>query len=145
MPDGQNATAGAGIVDTYAGLVQSLTGEAESEGEQVLGVSISAATAVVDTIGAVVDPVGAVLNAGVGWLLEHVKFLREPLDALLGNPEAINANIQNLKQAAAAARTLAAEHHQDLRTISGWTGEAAESYTASVSKLAGELDALGST
>lgn len=46
-------TSGAGIiVDTYAGLVDSITGEAESEGEQVVDVALSATGVVVDTIGA---------------------------------------------------------------------------------------------
>jgi hypothetical protein len=46
------ATSGAGIVDSYAGLVDSVTTDSESEGMQVLDVSINAAGAVVDTVAA---------------------------------------------------------------------------------------------
>src|SRR5262245_24299044 len=108
MPDGAatsvspttTATTGAGIVDSYAGLVSAITSDAESEGEKVCDVALSAVGVVTDTIGFAIDPLGSVLTAGVGWLLEHISFLREPLDALLGNPDEINANIDQLKSAA---------------------------------------------
>ncbi|WP_410668129.1 WXG100 family type VII secretion target [Amycolatopsis sp. cmx-4-68] len=139
------ATSGAGIFDTYAGLVDSITADSESEGERVLEVSISAAGAVVDTVGAAIDPLGAVLNAGVGWLLEHISFLREPLDALLGNPDEINANVDQLKSAAAEMHTLAQEHRDDLRSVAEWTGQAADAYRESLTKMAEELESLGKT
>jgi hypothetical protein len=63
------ATLGAGFVDSYAGLVGSITSDSESEGMQALDVSINATGAVVDTVATLADPLGAVLNAGVGWLL----------------------------------------------------------------------------
>jgi uncharacterized protein YukE len=139
------ATSGAGILDTYSGLVESITSDSESEGAKVLNVSISAAGAVVDTIGAAIDPLGAVLNAGVGWLLEHVSFLREPLDALLGNPDEINANIDQLKSSAAEMRTIAQEHRQDLNTVGEWNGQGADAYRNSLNQMADELESLGKT
>jgi uncharacterized protein YukE len=139
------ATSGAGIFDTYSGLVDSIVSDSESEGEKTVGVAIAAAGAVVDTVGAMADPLGALLNAGVGWLLEHVSFLREPLDALLGNPDAINANVDQLKQAAAEMRTLADEHRQDLATVGDWNGEAADAYRLSLTQAAEELESLGKT
>jgi hypothetical protein len=100
------------IVETYAGPVGSITSAAESEGEQVVDVALSAAGVVTDTVGYAIDPLGAVLTAGVGWLLEHVSFLHEPLDALLGNPDEINANLDQLKSAALEMHTIAEEHRQ---------------------------------
>jgi uncharacterized protein YukE len=139
------ATSGAGIVDTYSGLVDSITSDAESEGEQIVDVALSATGAVIDTIGMAVDPFGAIVGAGVGWLLEHVSFLREPLDALLGNPDEINANVDALKTAAAEMRTIAQEHRQDLATIADWQGDAADAYHGSLTQLAEELDSMGMT
>lgn len=139
------ATSGAGIVDSYAGLVGSITNDSESEGEKVVDVALSATGVVVDTIGAAVDPFGAIVSAGVGWLLEHVDFLREPLDALLGNPDEINANVDALKNAAAEMRTIAEEHRQDLGTIADWTGAASDAYHGSLTQLAEELDSMGMT
>jgi uncharacterized protein YukE len=139
------ATSGAGIVDTYAGLVSSITSESESEGEQVVDVALSATGAVVDTIGMMADPFGYILSAGVGWLLEHVEFLREPLDALLGNPDEINANTDALKSAAAEMRTIADEHRQDLTTVAEWQGDAGDKYNSSLKQMADELESLGMT
>lgn len=149
MPDGEatttTATTGAGIADSYAGLVSAITSDAESEGEKVVDVGLSALGVVTDTIGFAVDPFGAVLSAGVGWLLEHVSFLREPLDALLGNPDEINANLDTLKSAALEMHTIAEEHRQDLTSLDGWTGQAADAYRASMAQLSEELDSMGST
>jgi uncharacterized protein YukE len=139
------ATSGAGIVDSYAGLVDSITSDSESEGMQTLDVSINAAGAVVDTVAALADPLGAVLNAGVGWLLQHISFLREPLDALLGNPDEINANVDQLKSAAAEMRTLADEHRQDLTAVAEWAGDSADAYRGSLTQLGDELESLGTT
>lgn len=82
---------------------------------------------------------------GVGWLLEHISFLREPLDALLGNPDEINANVDQLKSAAAEMHTLAQEHRDDLRSVAEWTGQAADAYRDSLTKMAEELESLGKT
>jgi uncharacterized protein YukE len=139
------ATSGAGIVDTYAGLVSSITSESESEGEKVVDVALSATGAVIDTIGMAVDPFGYIVSAGVGWLLEHVSFLREPLDALLGNPDEINANVDAIKAAAAEMKTIAAEHRQDLGTVAEWSGQAGDVYTQSLTQMAEELESLGMT
>jgi len=139
------ATSGAGIFDSYAGLVDSITSESESEGEQVVDVALSATGVVVDTIGMAIDPFGYIVGAGVGWLLEHVSFLREPLDALLGNPDEINANVDALKSAAAEMKTIAEEHRQDLTTVAEWQGDSADKYHNSLGQLAEELDSMGLT
>jgi uncharacterized protein YukE len=139
------ATSGAGIFDSYSGLVDSITADSESEGEQVVDVALSATGVVVDTIGMAIDPFGYIVSAGVGWLLEHVSFLREPLDALLGNPDEINANVDALKSAAAEMKTIAEEHRQDLTTVAEWSGDTADKYHGSLSQLAEELDSMGLT
>ena len=140
-----SGTEGTGIIDTYAGLVGAITNDSESEGEKVVDIALSATGAVVDTIGMAIDPFGYIVSAGVGWLLEHVSFLREPLDALLGNPDEINANVDALKSAAAEMKTIAAEHRQDLSTVAEWQGKAGDAYTNSLTQMADELESLGMT
>ncbi|WP_406643320.1 hypothetical protein [Amycolatopsis sp. WGS_07] len=44
-----------------------------------------------DLLGAAMDPLGTLASAGVGWLIEHISFLKEGLDQLAGNPEAVTA------------------------------------------------------
>jgi uncharacterized protein YukE len=121
-------------------VVDSITSASASE--QVAG--LSATGVVVDTVGGA-DPFGAVANAGVGSLLEHVSFLREPLDALLSDPHEINTNVDALRQAAAEMRQLAQEHREDLRTVAGWQGQAGDTYASSLGQMAEELESLGTT
>ncbi|MBB1157361.1 PPE domain-containing protein [Amycolatopsis dendrobii] len=44
-----------------------------------------------DLLGVAMDPLGSLASAGVGWLIEHISFLKEGLDQLAGNPEAVTA------------------------------------------------------
>lgn len=125
--------------------VSSITSDAEAEGEKVVGVAVSASGAVVDPVGTAVDPFGAVVSAGVGWLQEHVAVLREPLDALLGDPAEVNANVDSLTRAAAQVRQLAREHREDLRTVAEWQGQAGDAYRTSLRRMADQLESLGTT
>lgn len=43
-----------------------------------------------DGLGVIADPLANLASAGIGWLIEHVSFLKEPLDNLAGDPAAIN-------------------------------------------------------
>lgn len=52
-------------------------------------------------LSAVMDPFQVIFAAGVGWLMEHVAILREPLDWLAGDPKEIEghaATWRNLQQ-----------------------------------------------
>jgi hypothetical protein len=53
--------------------------------------AMDVATDGLDLLGAVMDPLGTLAGAGVGFLIEHISFLREGLDKLAGNPEAVTA------------------------------------------------------
>ncbi|MCG8917402.1 hypothetical protein L6E12_16575 [Actinokineospora sp. PR83] len=136
---------GAGAVDSVAGFVDSLTADAEGEGPDVIDVALGGAGAVVDVVSSLANPLSAVASAGVGWLLEHVDFLREPLDALLGDPDEINANVDQLKQAALEMKVIAQEHREDLGSAADWGGESGEAFHGSMDRLAAEFEALGKT
>ncbi|GAA2695383.1 MULTISPECIES: WXG100 family type VII secretion target [Actinosynnema] len=136
---------GAGVVDSVAGFVDTLTAESEGEGVDVIDAALGAAGVVVDVVGVMANPLGAVASAGVGWLLEHVDFLREPLDALLGNPDEINANTDQLKQAAAEMKTIAQEHRDDMGGAAGWEGDSGDAFRKQMEQMSGEYEALGKT
>ncbi|EWC60074.1 hypothetical protein UO65_4640 [Actinokineospora spheciospongiae] len=136
---------GAGAVDSVAGFVDSLTADAEGEGPDVIDAALGGAGAVVDVVSSLANPLSAVASAGVGWLLEHVDFLREPLDALLGDPDEINANVDQLKQAALEMKVIAQEHREDLGSAADWGGESGEAFHGSMDRLAAEFEALGKT
>lgn len=139
------ATSGAGIADSYAGLVNSITNDAHGGASQAADVAIAGAGAVVDTVAALADPLNALINAGVGWLLQHISFLREPLDMLLGNPDAINAEIDKFKTAAAQVRAEAQQHGTNVAKSQSWQGGTADNYRAQMDQLGGELGALAHT
>ncbi|MCR3752698.1 hypothetical protein [Lentzea californiensis] len=136
---------GAGVVDSVAGFVDSLTSESEGEGPDVIDVALGGAGVVVDVVAMMANPLGMLASAGVGWLLEHVDFLREPLDALLGNPDEINANTDQLKQAALQMKVVAQEHREDMRSVADWEGASGDAFKREMEQMAGEYDALGKT
>ncbi|SER92015.1 MULTISPECIES: hypothetical protein [Lentzea] len=136
---------GAGVVDSVAGFVDSLTSESEGEGPDVIDVALGGAGMVVDVVATMANPLGMLASAGVGWLLEHVDFLREPLDALLGNPDEINANTDQLKQAALQMKMVAQEHREDMRAVSDWEGASGDAFKREMEQMAGEYEALGKT
>ncbi|MGW4490111.1 WXG100-like domain-containing protein [Amycolatopsis sp. NPDC004368] len=110
-------------------------------GDWASGVLGIAGTAM-DALAFVEDPFGSILQAGVGWLLEHVGPLKEMLDKLAGNPDQVMANAQtwqNVSQELTAiGQDLAASVNADLQ---GWTGGASDAYRRQVQDLAQLLGA----
>jgi uncharacterized protein YukE len=119
------AFAGIGIVDPSLQCVNAI-----SSGDWI-EVGIDTASASLDTLNYVSNPAGALLSYGVGWLMEHVEVLSEPLDWLAGSPDAITAHAQtwgNVADAVSAARQDYA--HAVSGDLATWQGAAAESYRA---------------
>lgn len=82
-----------------------------------------------ELLGIAIDPIGSVVSSLAGWILEHIRPLREVLDMLAGNPDLIKdvavswANIsQHLGK---AQESFAAQIRQG---TSEWQGEAADAY-----------------
>lgn len=118
---------GAGIVSGIADVAAA--DDALSAGAAGLGLAV-------DALDFVSDPVGELASAGFGWFIEHVWFLREPLDALAGDPAAITAAAAGWTEAARLLRAEAA----DLGPVPGWTGTAATRYTEAEAWLADRLE-----
>jgi uncharacterized protein YukE len=137
---------GAGVVESVAGFVDTLTAESEGEGVDVIDAALGGVGMVVDLVGSAANPLAAVFSAGVGWLLEHISFIREPLDALLGNPDEINANTDQLKSAALEMKIIAQEHREDVEAMgASWSGASNEAFRKSQEEMAGQYEALGKT
>jgi uncharacterized protein YukE len=77
---------GAGIVSDAAKI---LSGKA--------GVGDYVGTAL-DSLGFITNPFGALLGAGLGWLMEHIPVLKDILDLLAGDPEAIKAEAKQWRE-----------------------------------------------
>lgn len=72
-----------------------------------------------DAIGMAMDPFGSLAGAGIGWLIEHIGFLKMPLDYLAGNPEEITAKQQTWENIAKALNDAAGQYEQSASTMKG--------------------------
>ncbi|HEX6360069.1 glycoside hydrolase family 19 protein [Actinophytocola sp.] len=96
-----------------------------------------------DVIGIAGDPLGALTSAGVGWVLNAVKFLREPFDILMGNPSAIGGSAQSWMSAAQNLSSTAQQFRQSSVAQTGsWTGTAGNGYRAAATNQANGLEGL---
>lgn len=140
----ENKFKGSLFISAYADLIETVGKDAESETEQVLDITFAAIGAASSTAMLAIDPFGTLLGAGIGWLIEHVSFLKEPLDQLMGDPDEIQANVEATKKTAAEMAVLAETHRNTLAQPQGWTGQSSEAFKANMDTLGQELDALAS-
>lgn len=126
---------GAGFVSSIADLHDAVV----SDHPDPFEIGYSAAAAGLDTLDAAMHPLDSLLQAGIGWLIEHVAFLHEPLDALCGDPTQITAQAQTWHN---VARELAevATGHRASAGVPGWEGAAADAYRRTVEGFAAALD-----
>ncbi|HEX4724539.1 MAG TPA: hypothetical protein VH333_18610 [Pseudonocardiaceae bacterium] len=72
-----------------------------------------------DALGVAIDPFGSLLGAGIGWLIEHIGFLKKPLDYLAGDPEEVTAKQQTWENIAKALNDAAARYKQSAQSMAG--------------------------
>jgi uncharacterized protein YukE len=138
---GESATKGyegAGIFESASGLVDSIV---HGDWPGVAGNGLATGLSL---IGAVMDPLQAVFAAGVGWLMEHVSFLREPLDKLMGDPHAIDGHAQswrNIEQRIYDGVDFFVDEVN--KTTATWAAASAEAYRRRARDHAQTVQALG--
>jgi hypothetical protein len=94
-----------------------------------------------DLLGAIVDPLGSLMAWGVGWLLEHVRPLREALDRLAGKPDEIAAHAATWRNIATATTATRQRYADAVRSQTpGWSGASGDAYR---NHAAQQADALG--
>ena len=135
MTSPTSATEGAGVVSSWADLGSALGAEHVDAGQ----VAVAVADAGLDTLGVALHPFDGLAQAGFGWLIEHVEFLREPLDALAGDPAEVIAQARGWHRVAVELRSAAAEHRA--APVAGWAGIAADGYRGSAEALAAAMEA----
>jgi hypothetical protein len=128
------ALEGAGVVSSWSDVAA-----ARDPGRAAFAL----AGAGLDTLGVAMDPLGALGGAGVGYLIEHLWFLHEPLDALAGDPAQITAQSRTWQNVAAELAHLAAEYRGQVAVLDGWEGRARDAYARSAAAHADRLDAAG--
>jgi uncharacterized protein YukE len=114
---------GIGILDSTTDCVQAI-----SSGDWIeVGIDTSSVT--LDVLSLVSNPAGALLSYGVGWLIEHVQALSEPLDWLAGRPEVISSQAEAWGGIAEAVREVRQDYARAVDTgLTGWHGTAAQAY-----------------
>jgi hypothetical protein len=82
-----------------------------------------------DALGIIADPMGSLIGAGIGWLIEHISFLKEPLDLLAGDPEEVTRMAQTWTNISNQLTKSAQDYQNSAKTLSEQhKGAAADSY-----------------
>ncbi len=137
---GPDNFAGAGVFESLAQTVDSMGRLGEGDAAEL---GLNAAALGLDALGVFMDPVGALATAGIGWLIEHLSFLREPLDWLAGNGDKIKAAVSTWNQVAVAISQIAEEQNKAVQSqIGSWQEAAAERFRSSQGQLASEITAV---
>lgn len=90
-----------------------------------------------DTLDAELKPLTRLYDAGLGFVVEHVQFLEEPLDALRGNPVAASAEATFWRYCIADVTTVQQELSAVLSALGeGHSGAAARGF----SEASGPID-----
>jgi hypothetical protein len=137
---GPDNYAGAGVVESFFQTADSMKRLGEGD---VTEVGLNAAALSLDLLGVFMDPVGALATAGIGWLIEHLSFLREPLDWLAGNGDKIKAAVGTWNQVSVAIAQIAAEQDKAVQSqVGSWQEAAAERFRSSQGQLGAEITAV---
>jgi hypothetical protein len=127
---------GAGVVSSWADLNAAISADQVDP----VQVAYTAAGAGLDTLGAIEEPLHSLLSAGVGWLIEHVWFLHEPLDALAGDPTQITAQAQTWHNVGGELAAVAQDHRGAAAALGAWEGVAGDGYRGAVDRFGGALE-----
>jgi hypothetical protein len=139
-PEDTGALEGAGVLSSYADLADALGAEHVDPTQ----VAFAAAGAGLDTLGFVADPLDSLLTAGVGWLIEHVDFISEPLDAVAGDPNEIREQAAAWQLVSAELAAVATELRRVSDVVAGdWDGSAADQYALATERCSAALDRAG--
>jgi uncharacterized protein YukE len=111
-------------------------------GDWVSG-GLGIANAAMGIIGSSANPLSGFLSAGFSWAIQHVDFLREPFDVLLGSPESIAKMSESFKNAGKQVKEIATEYEKIcVSQTREWQGKAADGYRAAAKRHSTGLETL---
>ncbi|MEB3366888.1 hypothetical protein R4I43_05690 [Saccharopolyspora sp. S2-29] len=132
----KNPMDGAGGVENAVSIVKGIqNGDWDTVG-------LSAVGAGVDAVSLAANPLGTLASWGVGYIIEHVEFIKEPFDALMGNPDEISGMASTWEKIGEELKSVGQEYAQSVRSTTGWEGQAAEAYRNLGGDGAKTIDAL---
>lgn len=89
------------------------------------------ANGTIGLVGLMTDPIGTLLSAGFGWVIEHVSFLRDPLDMLVGDQVALDNMIGTWENVGKELEQVGEDLSKTVdHDSAGWKGTAADAYRA---------------
>ncbi|MER6667965.1 PPE domain-containing protein [Amycolatopsis japonica] len=118
---------GSGLGDSIEGLVGTLNPKTD-EDIDAFALAMDGVSVGLDALSMVLNPLGELVKAGVGWLMENLDFIREPLEILTGDPELVQRAAQTWNNIAIELEAVAGDYEGSLSTTSGWDGDAAIAY-----------------
>ncbi|GLZ43602.1 WXG100 family type VII secretion target [Actinokineospora sp. NBRC 105648] len=121
--EGPKTYAGSGGLESVMNLRQDLGDDSNWQELAVDGVMVG-----IDALSMVVNPLGELVKAGVGWLMEHLDFIREPLEVLTGDPGQIDAIAKTWENIGTRLDQMNADYTTAMAQTSGWSGDAATAY-----------------
>ena len=124
---GPTATAGGRIFDS----VNSVSGDLGNVGTgefDAISLTVNGVVAGLDVLAFAANPFKELMMAGVGFIIEHVDFLREPLDWLAGDPAEITALSQTWTNIAGQLAEASEAFATELEGLTGWDDEVSEAY-----------------
>ncbi|MEV6827173.1 hypothetical protein [Amycolatopsis sp. NPDC051102] len=141
-----NSTTGAGVFDSWKQVGDSIGKVQTEHGGDLAAVSvelgINVISAVLDTVAFAMDPLAKLIAAGLGWLIEHVSFLKWPLDQVAGNPSEVTKVANELHKIGESLRNTGDELDKTLQaTITHWQGKGYDSFLKSINDRKGWIDA----
>ncbi|AIG81193.1 hypothetical protein [Amycolatopsis japonica] len=119
-----------------AGAVQDVFGGAEKllKGDWTEGL-LSLAGAVPDIVDVIKNPLETLMSWGFGWIIEHVDFLKEPLNWVSGDQDALDLEVQKWLEVGKYVKTTAEELTDEVqKNCMDWSGAGADAYRAYVQK-----------
>lgn len=96
-----------------------------------------------DALDAVVNPFDALVTSGLGFLVEHVAILHEPLDALTGDPTQIAAQARTWHNVARELHRIGTDYRGAADGVRGWDGATSEAYRGAVATFTDQLHRAG--
>ncbi|MFD2396413.1 WXG100 family type VII secretion target [Prauserella oleivorans] len=129
-------TAGTGPIDTVYQAAKDIN---NPEDWAVDGLALG-----LDALGFIANPLGALAGSVVGFLIEHLEFLKEPLDDLAGDPDAIFAVAAVWgEQVSKECVQIADDYQRAIESeIGSWNGDAAEAYRGKSGQIVEQIRSL---
>lgn len=125
---GPSGTAGLRLGDSLTNVGKDVAAIFNDDDFSGTALAIDGVVAGLDLLSFALNPFKEFIMAGVGWIIEQVDWLREPLEFLTGDPAAITAISQTWSNISQAFDNAGADMGALVEQLSEWQGEAADAY-----------------